>query len=157
MNYSQEEELVEIEYETEWERSLYTFVVGVELEGLYRRDIDALEHALTIESDEERVEAIQALIASLKKSLEAGIGKREDYTKREVYEHVAPGFKVHRETGDVYVYGIQTNKLVLAVKKERKPVNSSQKTIVKNAVRRDYMVSHKFREFKLDMVLSGQV
>lgn len=151
------EEIVEIEYETEWERSIYTFVVNVELEWLYRRDLQSLEGALAVEKDEERIEAIQSLIASVRKSLEVGIGNNPDYTKRDTYEHVAPGFKMHKETGDVYVYGIQTNKVVLEVKKERKPVNSSRKTIVKNAVRKDHMISHKFREFRVDRVLAGEV
>jgi hypothetical protein len=151
------EEIVEIEYETEWERSIYTFIVNVELEQLYRRDIDRLEHALTVEDDDERIDAIETLLASLRKSLEVGIGNNPEYTKRDTYEHVAPGFKMHKETGEVYVYGIQSNKIVLEVKKERKPVNSSRKTIVKNGVRKDYMISHKFREFRVDRVLSGAV
>lgn len=151
------EEIVEIEYETEWERSIYTFIVNVELEQLYRRDIDRLEHALTVEDDDERIDAIETLLASLRKSLEVGIGNNPEYTKRDTYEHVAPGFKMHKETGEVYVYGIQSNKIVLEVKKERKPVNSSRKTIVKNGVRKDYMISHKFREFRVDRVLSGSV
>ena len=149
------EEIVEIEYETEWERSIYTFIVNVELEQLYRRDLQSLEEALDAEKDEERIEAIQSLIASVRKSLDVGIGNNPEYTKRDLYEHVAPGFKMHKETGDVYVYGIQSNKIVLEVKKERKPVNSSRKTIVKNGVRKDLMLSHRFREFRVDRVLEG--
>jgi hypothetical protein len=64
---------------------------------------------------------------------------------------------MHKETGEVYVFGIQTNKIVIEVKKERKPTNSSRKTIVKNGVRKDLMISHKFREFRIDRVLEGQV
>jgi hypothetical protein len=152
-----QEEIVEIEYETEWERSIYTFIVNVELEQLYLRDLQRLEGALAVEKDEERIEAIQSLIASVKKSLEVGIGNNPEYTKKDVYEHVAPGFKMHKETGDVYVYGIQSNKIVLEVKKERKETKSKPKTIIKNAVRKDYMISHKFREFRVDRVLSGAV
>jgi hypothetical protein len=64
---------------------------------------------------------------------------------------------MHKETGEVYVFGIQTNKIVIEVKKERKQANSSRKTIVKNGVRKDLMISHKFREFRIDRVLEGQV
>lgn len=156
-NFGIPEEIVEIVYETEWEKSLYTFLVGVDLEQLYRSDIDRLEHALTTEGDEERIEAIESLLKSLRKSLEVGIGNNPDYTKQGLYEHVAPGFKMHKETGEVYVFGIQTNKIVIEVKKERKPTNSSRKTIVKNGVRKDLMISHKFREFRIDRVLEGQV
>ena len=45
----------------------------------------------------------------------------------------------------------------LSLKKERKETKSKPKTIIKNSVRKDYMISHKFREFRVDRVLSGAV
>jgi hypothetical protein len=157
MNVPGFEEIIEIEYTSEHDRSIYTMFVGFDIEKLYKRDVESLEAALKTEKDEERIEAIEALIASLRKSLEVGIGNNPDYTKQGVYEILAPGIKAHKETGDVYVCGIVTNKEVLEVLKDRKPVNSSRKTIVKNAVRRELMISNKFREFRMDRIIAGEV
>jgi hypothetical protein len=149
------EEIVEIEYETEYDRAVYTFIVGVELEALYRQDILRLEEAKRVERDPADIEAIESIQASLRKSLEAGIGNNPAYTKQDLYEHVAPGFKVHRETGEVYVFGILTNKLVLEVKKERPVRNSSQKTIAKDRMRKKHVMSSRFREFRVDRVVES--
>jgi hypothetical protein len=149
------EEIVEIEYETEFDRAVYTFIVGVELEALYRQDILRLEEAKRVERDPADIEAIESIQASLRKSLEAGIGNNPAYTKQDLYEHVAPGFKVHRETGEVYVFGILTNKLVLEVKKERPVRNSSQKTVAKDRMRKKHVMSSKFREFRVDRVVES--
>jgi hypothetical protein len=157
MNVPGFEEIVEIEYESEHDRSIYTMFVGFDLERLYKRDVESLEVALKVEKDEERIEAIGSLLKSLRESLEKGIGNNSAYTKKDTYETIAPGFKVHKESGDVYVCGIVTNKKVLEVKKERKAVNSSRKTIVKNQVRKEFMISNKFREFRMDRVLEGQI
>ena len=149
------EEIVEIEYETEYDRAVYTFIVGVELEALYRQDILRLEEAKRVERDPADIEAIESIQASLRKSLEAGIGNNPAYTKQDLYEHVAPGFKVHRETGEVYVFGILTNKLVLEVKKERPVRNSSQKTVAKDRMRKKHVMSSRFREFRVDRVVES--
>jgi hypothetical protein len=149
------EEIVEIEYETEFDRAIYTFIVGVTLEALYRSDLIRLEEAKKVESDPVNLEAIESIEASLRKSLEAGIGNNPAYTKQDLYEHVAPGFKMHRETGEVYVFGILTNKLVLEVKKDRPVRNSSAKTIAKNQMRKKYVMSSGFREFRVDAVVEG--
>jgi hypothetical protein len=149
------EEIVEIEYETEYDRAVYTFIVGVELEALYRQDILRLEEAKRVERDPVDIEAIESIQASLRKSLEAGIGNNPAYTKQDLYEHVAPGFKVHRETGEVYVFGILTNKLVLEVKKERPVRNSSQKTVAKDRMRKKHVMSSRFREFRVDRVVES--
>jgi len=149
------EEIVEIEYETEYDRAVYTFIVGVELEALYRQDILRLEEAKRVERDPVDIEAIESIQASLRKSLEAGIGNNPAYTKQDLYEHVAPGFKMHRETGEVYVFGILTNKLVLEVKKERPVRNSSQKTVAKDRMRKKHVMSSRFREFRVDRVVES--
>lgn len=150
-----EEEIVNIEYESEHDLAIYTFIVGMVLEDLYKRDIESLEAAASIEDDEERKAIIEELMASLRKSLEVGIGNNPAYTKQGTYEHVAPGFKMHKETGDLYISGILTNKILIEQKKERKETKSSAKTILKNEIRRQYMASHRFREFKVDRVRLG--
>lgn len=150
-----QEEIVEIEYETEFDRAVYTFVVGVTLEGLYREDLVRLERAKAQETEALDLEAIEALMASIRKSLDVGIGNNPDYTKQGLYEHVAPGFKMHSETGEVYVFGIVTNKEVLEVKKERPVRKSSDKTLAKDRMRRRHTLSGKFREFKVARVIEG--
>lgn len=150
-----QEEIVEIEYETEFDRAVYTFVVGVTLESLYRADLVRLEQAKAQETEAIDIEAIEALQESIRKSLEVGIGNNPNYTKRDVYEHVAPGFKAHRETGEIYVFGIVTNKEVLEVKKDRPVRKSSDKTLAKDRMRRKHTLSGKFREFKVASVKEG--
>ncbi len=149
------EEIVEIEYESDFDRAIYTFIVGVTLEALYRADLVRLEQAKSQETEAIDLEAIEALMGSIRKSLDVGIGNNPDYTKKDVYEHVAPGFKMHRETGEVYVFGILTNKEVLEVKKERPVRNSSEKTLAKDRMRRKHTLSGKFREFKVAKVIEG--
>ncbi len=129
--------------------------MGVTLEGLYRSDLVRLEQAKSQETEAIDLEAIEALMGSIRKSLEVGIGNNPDYTKQDVYEHVAPGFKMHRETGEVYVFGILTNKEVLEVKKERPVRKSSEKTLAKDRMRRKHTLSGKFREFKVAKVIEG--
>ena len=150
-----EEEIVNIEYESEHDLAIYTFVVNLVLEDLYKKDIENLTYALEAEEGDDRREAIEELLKSLRKSLEVGIGNNPAYTKKGTYEHVAPGFKMHKETGDLYISGILTNKILIEEKKPRKETKSSQKTITKNEIRRKYMTSHKFREFKVDRVRLG--
>jgi hypothetical protein len=155
MNVPGFEEIVEIEYTSEHDRAIYTMFVGFDLERLYKKDVETLEDMLTREKDEERIEAMQAILESLRTSLEKGIGNNPAYTKANTYESIAPGIKVHKETGDVYICGMVTNKEVLEVIKDRKPVNSARKTIVKNQVRRELLLSAMYREFKIAQILEA--
>jgi len=155
MNVPGFEEIVEIEYTSEHDRSIYTMFVGFDLEKLYKRDIETLETMMAKEKDEERLEAMEAILTSLRTSIEKGIGNNPAYKKAGTYETIAPGLKAHKETGEVYLCGMVTNKEVLEVIKERKPTNSSRKTIIKNQVRRELLLSALYREFRIAQILEA--
>lgn len=60
---------------------------------------------------------------------------------------IGSALKVHKATGDLYIYGYLKSKKVL-VKGEYKSVNSSAKTLAKNEVRK-LLRTDKFRMFKV--------
>jgi len=131
----------------------HTLCLGVSVERAYRRDIailsakrDALQGVALAACDE--------LLASLKESLEKGIGNNSSYTCAGVYESICRGVKFHKESGEVYVTGFSIGKEIIAAG-EYKVVKSSEKTIAKNALRRE-MKSGKFRQFALPVVASAR-
>jgi hypothetical protein len=131
----------------------HTVCLGVSVERAYRRDIamlsakrDSLQGVALVACDE--------LITSLQESLDKGIGNNSAYTCAGVYESVCRGVKFHKETGEVYVTGFSIGKEII-IKGEHKAVKSSEKTIAKNALRRE-MKSGKFRQFALPVVASAR-
>ena len=122
----------------------HTVCLGVSIANAYRRDIailsakrDSLAGVALVACDE--------LLASLRESLTVGIGKNSAYTCAGVYE--TAGVKLHVENSELHVYGFTIGKEIIA-KGEHKAVNSSAKTIAKNALRRG-MKSGKFRQFAI--------
>lgn len=123
----------------------HTVCLGVNIANAYRRDIailsakrDSLAGVALVACDE--------LLASLRESLTVGIGKNSAYTCAGVYETLAAGVKLV-ENSELHVYGFTIGKEIIA-KGEHKAVNSSAKTIAKNALRRG-MKSGKFRQFAI--------
>ncbi len=139
-------------YETEHEISAVTVLVGYNLERAYRRDLATLTELKNHETNAVRLMAMDEIIASLQNSLEKGIGNNDAYTCKNVYTKVEGNgsAKVHDEFGMVYLQGSVVRKRVLAYKKERKTVNSAEKTIIKNQVKKDYCKLTSFRQYKLD-------
>lgn len=120
--------------------------LGVSIERAYKRDL-ALLIALLPTLSGVASEACAELIASLRDSLTNGIGNNAAYTCKDVYTHLATGIKEHTESGEIHVYGFAIAKTVLAEGKY-KSVNSSDKTIAKNKLRK-LLKSGNFRQFAL--------
>lgn len=148
---------VSFQYENKHERAQVTLLVGVTLENVYQRDLRALEQARELETDALRLQALDAVIESVKNSLSKGIGNNDAYTKQDVYEHIGPNIKRHKENGSVYVSGFVINKKVLASLEPRKQVKSSDMTIAKNSIKKRYTRMAKFREFIIDPAHFGTV
>lgn len=140
-------------YENEYEISAVTILVGANLENAYRRDLAVLEELNRHESHPVNKLAINEMMESLKESLEKGIGNNSRYTNKGVYTHVEGNngsVKVHDDKGMVYLTGTVIRKRVLVKLADRKQVNSSEKTLAKNRIKRDYCKMTSFRQYKLD-------
>ena len=124
----------------------HTLIFGINLANAYRRDIAILE-AKRPSLSGVSVVACDELLASLRESLTVGIGKNSAYTCADTYVQLAKGIKAHKTTGELYVTGFTVGKTVL-VPGVHKRVNSSAKTLAKNALRKG-MKSGKFRQFSL--------
>lgn len=133
----------------EGEVSRQTIVPGPSVTALYQKDIAQLTGeiipALEAEGDAELLAAAQVVLASRRKSLEKGVGQREDYTARDTYTHLTGSVKRHRETGALYIVGIVVKKEV-KVPVEYKPVNSKAATIARRKIEK-MLGSSTYRQF----------
>ena len=135
------------------EKSKVTVIVGASTENLYNKDVDYLTSLLPT-LDGIRKEVGTELLDSRKESLEKGIGNNSRYTKSDTYVHLEnlPGVKVHKEDGTLYITGLVHHKEVLE-KGTYKTVNSSDRTIEKNKIRKE-LPSSRFREYVLKNIQS---
>jgi hypothetical protein len=62
------------------------------------------------------------------------------------YMSLGSGLKVHIETGALYIYGYSVNKTIIQQGDDKKPVNSSVKTIAKNELRK-LLKTGNFRQY----------
>lgn len=78
----------------------------------------------------------ELLMSELKNvSTEKELRTKQSQAQSEAYLHINKGMKFHKETGALYVSGFVVAKTVL-VEGEYKPVNSSDKTIMKNLLKK---------------------
>jgi hypothetical protein len=135
------------------EKARHTVALGVSVENAYKRDL-AILRAMRPTLQGVAVQACDELIASLTESLTVGIGNNSAYTCADTYAPIARGIKVHKETGELHVFGFGLQKTVIE-KGTYKTVRSSEKTIAKNEIRKR-LKSGRFRQFVLSEV-SGAV
>lgn len=128
------------------EKAKHRLALGVSVENAYKRDI-AILSSIRPTLEGVAVQACDELIASLRTSLEKGIGNNPDYTCADTYVHVAKGIKAHKETGEVYVSGFTLGKTVIE-KGVYPKANSSAKTLAKEALKKR-MKSGRFRQFSI--------
>ena len=127
------------------ELSKYTIMVGALLKNSYEKDLKKLKLMKTTNAVEEQ--ARQELIESMMKSIETKFQGNPNYTKKDYYEHLDRNVKMHE--GNFYLNSFVISKNVIEPG-EYKKVNSSEKTIAKNKMRKQLRQS-KFREFKLEL------
>jgi hypothetical protein len=132
------------------ETARFTVILHSNVNTLYQKDIDALEAMLKTDLGVILHSAACELLASRQKSLEVGIGNNPAYTCRDVYTHFAqfPGVKLHNETGELHITGLVYAKTVITPG-TYKHVNSSEKTLAKNTIRRN-LPSGRFRQFAIN-------
>jgi hypothetical protein len=132
----------------------HTINLNVDLERVYREDLEFLkEHKKTL-SDPINIQACDELIASLENSLEKGIGNNVNYSQKDVeYIHFSDsngnlikGIKMHPDTQDIILSGYQIHKQVIKEGEEKKPKKSRPLTIAKNRIR-SLLKNNKFRQY----------
>lgn len=140
----------------------HTLKIGVDLAAMYEDDAATVAALLETETDPLRIAAGEAILASLRESIDKGIGNNAAYTHGEAarggvstYEILRRGVKRHRETGALYVQGVTVAKLVV-VEGQHKVVKSAALTLAKNDIRRILKTS-KVREFCLTSAMSLRV
>lgn len=126
------------------ELARHTLLMGANLSAAYRADSRSLARKLASLSGVARI-ACEELLASLRESLAVGIGNNSANTRIGVFDTLAKGIKVHKETGLLYINGFSVKKEIMEPG-TYKTVNSSEKTLAKNALRREGKLG-KFREF----------
>jgi hypothetical protein len=142
------------------ERSKYRVNLGVDVEKVYRDDLQTLNTLLpTLEGID--LEAATELKKSIETSLDVGIGNNPDYTAAGAYTSFPDihGVKVHNETGDIHILCMVEDKEVIE-SGTYKFVNSRPKTIAKKKIEKNLRRS-KIRQFVIPnlsrVALQGEV
>lgn len=130
----------------------FNLIFNFSYENALKKSIDLL-NAKTVSTKLEK-EAKKELLESYQKSLDNI--SNEDTTKSKEDGYVSfkdaegnpiKGIKMNKETKDLYLYGLLTDKVILK-KGSLKEKNSSEKTKIKEELKKDLPVN-KFRQFKL--------
>lgn len=127
------------------ELSKYYVNLGVNTRNSYKSDIQTLNSIRpTLTGD--ALTACDELIKSFQTSLEKGIGNNPFYTLKDVLiPTLVQGVFVHKTTGEIYLH-VSVNRKKVIEKGTYKVVNSSNKTIEKNKLRKT-LRSGKIRTF----------
>jgi hypothetical protein len=146
-----------LEYESKGtgEVARHTINMNVDLERVYKEDLETLKEELKTLTDPIEIQACEELISSLENSLENGIGNNVGYTQKNVDYitfndkdgNTIQGIKMHPDTGDILVSGFSIQKHVITEGKE-KTTKSRPKTIAKNKLSAKLKKS-KFRRFTI--------
>lgn len=99
-------------------------------------------------------EAKVVILASLKKETKTSQNQSEG--QKNAYESVGPVTRRHIESGDVQIYGLLHEKVVIKPEPEKKPVNSRPLTLAKNVINKQ-LKTNQFRPFKLDKMTTAKV
>ncbi len=142
------------------ETSRFHLILGASTENMYQTEIEKLEdfiYGAWIKTEVQKLAAIE-MLDSRKESLEKGVGNNSRYTNADTYISF-DGLRIHKETGEVYVSGLEQSKTVI-VAGTYKTVKSSPKTLAKAHIAKVCGFS-KFRLFTLDNIsraaLNGNV
>ena len=127
------------------ELSKYYVNLGVDTRKTYESDIETLKSVRpTLTGDS--LTGCDELIKSMETSLDKGIGNNPFYTLKDVLvPTLVKGVFVHKTTGEIYLH-VSVNRKRVIEKGTYKTVNSSNKTIEKNKLRKT-LRSGKIRTF----------
>ena len=112
------------------------------------KDLIMISTASSIAVDICRV-ALTEMLASAEKNLSENKEERTNQSngQADAYIYITSAIRIHKDTQELHIFGQAINKVVL-VKGEYKSVNSSDKTLAKNAIKKHLdLRSDKFRDF----------
>jgi len=128
------------------------------LQNCNESDLLAISKASKI--DLETVKQAHAeMLASAEKNLSANPLERtqQSQAQTDAYIHLTPAIRLHKETLEIHIFGQAIAKVVLKAD-EYKQVNSSQKTLAKNAIKKHLdLRADKFRDYVLKLADSVKV
>lgn len=136
--------------------------IGVSYANAKERDIVKLSNAenfahVKFEGTLVASFAEQARIALLESAIKPDVAKSE--AQKDAYDVITPNLKIHKETGNIFVFGFVHSKEVV-VKGNYKTVNSSALTMAKNVLRKE-LDAPKYRQYnikKIGMVrINGEI
>lgn len=131
------------------DKSKYIIQPIPNMEKAYQRSLKKLN--LMRPKDEIGKIARQELISSVKESLEKGIGNNSQNTQKDVVKDHKDNIVYLPEKGTINFMAMQVSKKVIESSPvEKKKVNSSPKTIAKNAMRKKIPIG-KIRTFSIDL------
>lgn len=145
------------ESKTSGETANHVVNVGFSYENAIEKDLNKLNN-LTAKDIENLVfetgidvntvlTAKNEMINSFIKNRNKETQSKQSEAQQETYLSIAPGIRLHKETGQIYIYALHVSKQVI-VKGEHKKVNSREKTLAKKAIQKYLdMSTSKFRNF----------
>jgi hypothetical protein len=142
------------------ELARYTLLLGASVENAYKGDLEKVEGALPTLTDPLDIEAAREIIASLRQSLDKGIGNNDAYTLQGVYAPTGiDGVFINTNDNALHLRNVFVqSKVVLQDGKPRKAVNSKPLTIAKDKLKKMLALrSNKLRQFALDNITKAKV
>jgi hypothetical protein len=126
-----------------------------DFETLKSADVVSISEGKTIALDVFKM-ALSEMLVSAEKNLSEKMEDRtaQSQAQTDAYIHLSPAIRIHKETGNVHIFGLANSKKVL-VAGTYKEVNSADKTIAKNVITKSLNLrAGKFRTFILENVAS---
>jgi hypothetical protein len=97
-------------------------------------------------------EAVNEMMVSITNALSKEMENKTNQQLGQInaYRYINNGIKQHNETNQYYIVGLLVSKTVIEKGDEKKPVKSSLKTRIKNAIKYNFLKHGNFRTFILD-------
>ena len=129
---------------------------NINVENAKKKDLETLKNfdlaTLEVENVELAKQALNELIASAEKNLSDNRSKQSQ-AQSDAYISLGHGLKLNKENRTIKVSGMVINKTVITEGEEKKPVNSGEKTKLKNLIKRKAdLRMNKYRYFTLDNI-----
>jgi len=141
----------------------HTILTNISVMNAKLKDLNTLKTAVISELDLKKIALDvfskahgEMLTSAIKNTSE----KKEERTNQsqaqtDAYLSISNAIKIHKETGNIHIFGMANQKKVLVEGTPKKPVNSSDKTIAKKMITKQLNLrAGKFRTFILDNVKS---
>ena len=112
------------------ESSIYTLNFGIKYKNAVCADFETLCNY--VPKDELEAQAKEEILKSMTETLTEGVSS--GYTQHGLWESLAPGVRLNKESGEVAFYGFIHSREVVEPGTPKKPVNSKPLTLAKKAI-----------------------